>query len=436
VTSAIQTNLHKAVFNASFWTILSHAWNQGIRFIGNLLLTRLLIPEDFGLMQLVFVFIQGITMFSDLGISPNLIQHPDGENPLFLRTTWTVQLIRGIFIEIMLIFMAYPLALLYKAPALAWLLPLAGLLAIIDGATSTNLIMNYRKMEMKKIAFLDMTAQTIGMVVMLAVAWHWRSVWALLISSFVSGSIRTVLSHVIFPGPSMALAWVPKYIHEIIKFGKWIFIGSMAGFVFSRLDRVILGLYISISDLGLYGIAFAISIVTVDLILTLSDKVLIPLYSHVRKHDSPKLEKQVFKVRAAFMAFSLPPLLCMILWGQKLIDFLYPESYRGAGWMLQILAAACCFKCITATIVPILYAAGNSFRPMIVTLCAALILILSIVVEGHFFGTKGVIWAIATAELLNYPILICAIYRYGTWLPWLDMTGFTIVLTTIFFGIQ
>lgn len=424
---SIEVDLPQASLRASFWTILSHAANQGIRFLGNLLLTRLLFPEDFGLMQLTFVFIQGISMFSDLGILPNLIQHPKGNDPRFLRTAWTIQLSRGVFIECAIILFAYPLAVLYKAPQLAWLIPLAGINAIIDGSVSTNLIMNYRKMEMRKIAILDITAQIVGMIAMLMCAWYWRSVWTLLISSFVSGMIKTTASQFIFSGPKMKFAWSQEYVRDIVKFGKWVFVGSMAGFLLSRFDRVILGFYLSLTELGIYGIAFAIANVFVDVMLTLNEKVLIPFYTHAKTKLPHEMIRHVLKIRTLLLLFSLPILLIIMVYSQQIIDLLYPKAYIGAGWMLKILAVGSCYKCISLTIGPIFYASGDSFRPMIVTLISAAILVLAIMIQGHYFGTAGVIWAIPVAELLSYPIIVIASYRYGTWLPWLDLSAFFIV---------
>ena len=306
-------NIKSLFLLASSWTVLGHGWTQGLRFIGNIILTRLLIPEDFGMMQLVFVFIQGVAMFSDLGININIIQHAKGEDTNFLKTAWTIQIFRGILISLILGSLAYPLAMLYHAPQLVWLIPLAGLNAVIDGLASTNLITFNRKLDLKKLILLDMGCQLAGMIVMIACAYHWRSVWTLLMYSFVSGTLKTALSHCLFSGPRMGLSWHKEYFHEIIHFGKWIFISSMGGFIFSRMDRIILGLFISLSALGLYGIAYAIAMAIIDLMQTLVDKVLIPLYSHLWKNDFPTMRDQIFKVRAALMCLSLPPLFCMIL---------------------------------------------------------------------------------------------------------------------------
>jgi O-antigen/teichoic acid export membrane protein len=69
-----------------------------IRFGSNLIITRLLLPEHFGLMALVTTFLVGLALFSDTGVGPNIIQNPKGEEPIFFNTAWTVQAIRGVLL--------------------------------------------------------------------------------------------------------------------------------------------------------------------------------------------------------------------------------------------------------------------------------------------------------------------------------------------------
>ena len=76
-------------------TFLSIGGSNGLRLVSNLILTRLLFPEAFGLMALVQVFIAGLNMFSDAGIRTAIIRHTRGDDPDFLNTAWTIQIIRG-----------------------------------------------------------------------------------------------------------------------------------------------------------------------------------------------------------------------------------------------------------------------------------------------------------------------------------------------------
>ena len=79
----------------SLWALLGYGGSQILRLAGNLVLWRLLYAEAFGLMAIVNVFMQGLAMFSDVGIGPSIIQNERGDDPDYLDTAWTIQALRG-----------------------------------------------------------------------------------------------------------------------------------------------------------------------------------------------------------------------------------------------------------------------------------------------------------------------------------------------------
>ena len=79
----------------------------------NLVLTRILFPEAFGLMTLVFVFIGALQLLSDVGVQPSIIRSARGDAPEFLQTAWTVMVVRGVWITGLAFVLAWPYARLY-----------------------------------------------------------------------------------------------------------------------------------------------------------------------------------------------------------------------------------------------------------------------------------------------------------------------------------
>jgi O-antigen/teichoic acid export membrane protein len=428
------SSLQEMTIKASSWTILGYGLGQIVRFIGHLIVARILIPADFGLMQLVYVFIQGLHMFSDLGLGPNVIQHHKGEESDFLTTAWTVQILRGVILWLMTFVIAYPVAYIYEAPQLAWLLPVAGLGIFIDSFASINLIVMNRKMEMKKLAWIETLVQCVGVIAMVVCALKWHSVWALVIASLTTALLKTILSYYVVPGVKMHLNWHKEYAWEIIHFGKWIFLGSIIGFFVTKLDRLILGLYLSKTDLGLYGIAAGIVLLILEVANMLTSKVLLPIYAHLKNQSSENFEKKIGHVRMLTMLLVLPPLFILAIWGQQIVNLLYTPIYAQAGWIIQILAIGGCFKVITLTLMPLLIAVGDSFRMMCVQATQSVILIILLVIGGYYFGIFGLIVASAFSDVFNYPILIIAIKKYNIWEPKLDFTAAIISIAVIAMG--
>ena len=123
-----------------------------IRLASSLILTRLLFPEVYGVMSLVWMLMYGLAMFSDVGLGPAIIRDRRGDDPDFLNTAWTVQAIRGAVLWLCSCLAAGPMALLYGQPELAQLIPAAGLTALIAGFNSTALYTCRRRMDSRRIA--------------------------------------------------------------------------------------------------------------------------------------------------------------------------------------------------------------------------------------------------------------------------------------------
>ncbi|HJV94926.1 MAG TPA: oligosaccharide flippase family protein, partial [Albitalea sp.] len=144
------TTLRQRVIHAGSWAVGGHVLGQAIRLGGNLILTRLLVPEAFGLMAIVYVLMIGFALFSDLGIGANIVQNPRGEDPSFLNTAWTVQIVRGIVIWVLSLLSAVALPVaasfgwvkagtVYGDPLLPWVIAAFSFTAVIGGFDSTNI---------------------------------------------------------------------------------------------------------------------------------------------------------------------------------------------------------------------------------------------------------------------------------------------------------
>jgi len=110
--------LESKAMRATFWTVMDYGCSMALRVVNSLVLTRLLMPESFGLMALVTTLVVGISLISDLGLGPSVIQSPRGDEPALLNTVWTLQVLRGIGIFAVSLMLAWPMPLIYHEPRL------------------------------------------------------------------------------------------------------------------------------------------------------------------------------------------------------------------------------------------------------------------------------------------------------------------------------
>jgi O-antigen/teichoic acid export membrane protein len=339
---------------------------------------------------------------------------------------WTVQALRGLAIFAFSLALAWPLARFYDEPQMVYYVPVACFTAVLGGFNSTSLFLLNKRLHIGAVTLIDLISQIVGTITMIAVAYMWPSVWALLVGSVLSASATLVASHLVMPSLPMRIEWHRGISRELFHFGKWIFLATVLTFIVGRADRLILGKVISKSELGVYSIAVLLNGAVCDALQRLSSKVLFPVYSQLAASGAQRLRRQMLRIRLFLTVGILPPYYVLTLWGAQIVALLYKEPYHDAGWMLQVLAAGSSFSIVNTTISPILLSVGNSFRHMLLLAYQSAVLLIAMFIGGYYFGIKGFVVAISLSHITTYPVLVLAVRKYGAWLPALDFAAFAV----------
>ena len=110
--------LEKKALSGLIWAALEYGFGMGLRVVSSSILTRLLLPAYFGELMLVTTVIIGLNLLSDIGLAPSVIQSKRGDDPVFLNTAWTVQVLRGVALWIIALALSWPVAVFYRDPNL------------------------------------------------------------------------------------------------------------------------------------------------------------------------------------------------------------------------------------------------------------------------------------------------------------------------------
>lgn len=353
------SSVKQLALRGAVWTIIGFGTSQILRFGSNLILSRLLFPEFFGLMALVNVFVMGLHLFSDIGIGPSIIQNKRGDDPDFLNTAWTIQIIRGFVLWMGSILIAIPIAYIYKEPKLMWLIPAVGLGTVINGFHSTALFTLNRQIAVSKLAIFELSVQFISLVVMVVLAFLTKSIWALVAGSLVSEVLQLVWSHRLIPGQPNRPAWDKEAVKNIISFGKWIFFSTALTFLASQADRLILGTLINATKLGIYGIAYTLADMPRSVVLALSGKVIFPAFSKMANIPREAFRAKILKNRRLLLLALAVGLTFLVSFGDMVVNTLYDERYKDAAWILPILALGIWHTTLYSTMSPALLALGK-----------------------------------------------------------------------------
>lgn len=327
---------HRAV-RGSVWTIGGYGASQVLRLGSNLILTRLLFPEAFGLMALVNVFMQGLAMFSDVGIGPTIIQNAKGEERVFRDTAWTIQVGRGFCLWAVAAMLAWPAALFFNEPRLTSLIPVAAASAAIAGFNSTKIFLANRRVVLGRLTSVELGSQILGLTILVVLAFLMRSVWALVLGGLATVACKAVLSHVVLPGRLDRLRWHAESAHELFSFGKWVFFASILGFLSLQGDRVVFGKYMSTAELGLFSIAVLISDVPKQIVNQLSQRVVFGFMAHIHRERPNDVRRTFYRSRTG-LDMMLVVIGVLAVTGPQVVTLVFDPRYAAAGWMLQLAA--------------------------------------------------------------------------------------------------
>jgi O-antigen/teichoic acid export membrane protein len=411
MSSTSASSIKKLAIRGAIWTIAGYGAGQILRFGSNLILTRLLFPDLFGLMSLVYVFITGLHLFSDIGISTSVIQNKRGDDPEFLNTAWTLQVIRGMGLWICCLIIALPVSQIYNEPRLAWLIPLVGANTVIAGFNSTSLFTLNRHLSVKNLAIYEFLGQLISIVVMLIWAWFNPTIWALVVGGVVSALFQLAWSHRLNSGVPNRFAWDKGAITELVSFGKWIFLSTALTFLATQADRLILGKLFTFELLGVYGVAFTLSDIPRQLMLAVSGKVIFPSYSRLADLPRSEFRAKILRNRGPILIVLALGLAVLVSFGDLIVSVLYDSRYGAAAWMLTLLALGTWPIMLTQTIDSVLFAIGKPRYIAIGCFLSFLCFAIGIPVGFHLLGPVGAVLGVTVSNIPPWAVVAYALWR-------------------------
>jgi len=404
------------------WVIFGHLTSQVLRLGSNLILTRLLVPEMFGVMAIVTVIMAGLAMFSDVGLLQNIVQSKRGEEPDYLNTAWTIQIIRGFFIFFIALVSAVGLyyagqfgylseETVYGNTQLPFILAIVSISSVISAFNSIHILLLNRKLMLGKSVTIELLSQIAGLLFMLTWAWYQRDIWALVFGGLVATLTKALLSHSLRLGERCRFCWDKRAVHEIFHFGKWIFLTSIFGFLLNQGDKLLLGSLISSKDLGIYIVAFFLANAVKDIIMKLSSSVFFPVFSEIIRNNPEKIQLTYYSIKGKIDTVVVFVAGVLFYSGHHLVIFLYDDRYVEAGWMLEVLSLSLCSVGFMLA-GQIFIAYGKSKLTSIMAISQVLGLYIFVPTLYLIYGIHGAVWAIALNPMIRILVSIFLMKKY------------------------
>lgn len=392
-------------FRGGSWTMAGYSAGQLFRLASTVTLARLIAPQAFGLVALVNVFLSGLEMLSDLGIGMDVVQHPRGDEPAFINTAFLIQAGRGTIIWVIAAALAYPFAYFYHQPAVLALAIVGSFSVLVRGLASGSIWSLTRHVKVRELTLVNAGTDLFGFIVSVCWAVISPTAWALVVGRVAASVAYLVVSHWIAEYP-VSLKWDSAAAKDIFAFGAGIFFSTATYFLSGEAERLVIGKFITLVELGCFSLALSISSAAAKGLQQVIAQVFFPMISDSLREHRDNAMKHFRKARFLVLALSSCLVVGFVLGSKLLVHLLLGAKYASAGWMLQLLGVRGALELFTSLTVSMLFALGTSRYAAIGNLSKLIFLAVGLTVAFGRFGFPQALWVLTLAPLAHYVVIL------------------------------
>jgi O-antigen/teichoic acid export membrane protein len=397
-------DLKKKVIRGGFWVFSLRILDRAFQFIRTIILARLLAPEDFGLMGIALLAMSALESFSQTGVLQALIQKNENvEN--YLDTAWTIQVIRGTAIALILFFGAPLVGTFFGEPNAIPLTRALALSELFKGLTHIGVVYFQKDLEFKKQFAYQISGTITDLLISIPVALLLRNPWALIIGSVAGNFIRLIFSFIVSSRP-LSFKLNKKYSKHLYNFGKYIFLQSIILFLLTQGDDAFVGKYLGTAALGIYQLAYLISNITATEFTHVISSITFPAYSKIQ-HKPNSLIKAL-KMTLGFTALiTFPVAGGIFILAPEFTQLFLGNQWLGAVSIIQILSLEGLLRSLAASFGSIYQATANLKAAVAVSSTQLLFFVLIIAPFSFYWGLEGT--AVAATVMLIIGFIFASI---------------------------
>ena len=377
--------LKQEVAAALRWTSVAKFGGQIVNWAITLVVIRLLLPADYGLMAMINIVIGFLAMIAEMGFGASIVQSAILE-PYRLRQMFGAALLANGAIFAGLAAGAPSIALFYHEPRLVSLIQVAALGFLINAFCVVPDSLLRRSLNFKRVSQIEIGSGVIGNLSTLAMAWEGWGVWALVLSGLVSGTVRLVALHAVsreFVAPTFTFAGTRR----MMSFSSSLTVTRMLWYWSSQADILIAGKLLGTAPLGIYSVAVHLGSLPMQRVSSIVNNVAFSAFAKIQ-NDRVAIAANVRLAIRLIALFAFPT-----LWGLAVVA---PEVVRialGRNWLastlpLQIVALTIPLRMIGTIVSTTIMSIGRVHIAMVTTLAAAILTPPMFLIGAHY-GVVG-----------------------------------------------
>jgi lipopolysaccharide exporter len=326
-----------------------------IGFCSTLLLARMLLPEDFGLVAIANTVILILASVTEISLTSALVQHKDPTDDHY-DTAFTLGAIRAFILAAIAALLSWPIAEAYGDHRLVALILAFAAASALGGFNNPKLAQFTRALIFHQEFILGISAKLLGFIGAAIIAIIWHSYWALLVGSLVSQISNLIVSYVLVRyRPRLSLGKA----REILSFSVWLTLSQIVITLNYRFDTLFLGMFVGKTSLGHYSFGDNLANMVTREATSPVANTLFPAFARLTD-DIDRMRSAYFKSQGALFAISFPIGVGFAMIAEPLILLTVGEKWREAVFVIQVIAATTGWSAISATYLPLAMALGQT----------------------------------------------------------------------------
>lgn len=393
-----EENLKNKTILGMIWSAVQRFGTMALSFVSNLVLARLLSPEDFGAIGMLAIFIALSTNFIDGGFGAALIQKSNPTQRDYSTIFyWNISL--AIILYVVIWFCSPLIASFYEIEVLKNLLRLQALILIVNALGVVQRTRLRKRLEFKKIAVVDMIASFISVTIAILSAYNGLGVWSLVIYQLVLSSCQTV-------GLWITHKWLPSMVFDVqsfkslFKFGGFLLISDLLNTLCDNIQGLIIGKRFSPAVMGYYSQAKKLEEMPTISLSNIVSQVIFPIFSQL-KDDIITLRSAHIKCIHVTNFFNIPLMFLLMEIAQPLVVVLFTDKWLESVPYFRILCVSGMAYCLQSVNYQLYVALGHSksmFKWNLVKRSVGIMLILL----GAIVGVRGILWGMVIGFWFTY----------------------------------
>ena len=414
----------KAV-NGVFWTFTQRFMSIFIQFISNIILARLLTPDDYGCIGMLTIFMLLSATIIDGGFSSALIQkkRPTQEDYSMIFF-WNVGL--SIVIYLILFYTAPFIARFYHTELLCQVLRVQGVVLIINALQTIQVNQLNKQFRFKKISIVTLFSSFVSLSVTIVMAYSGYGVWSLVAQNLLMAFIPTLIYWCTNKWMPM-LTFSVNSFKELFNFGFFMFLTSLTSTFANNIQGLLIGHFYNASQMGYYSKAHRTEMLASTSISQVVSQVSYPLYAELQDNQQ-KLIDTIKKLTLSVSYLTFPMMLLLILLAKPVFIILYSEKWLSAVPFFQILCIAGLAICLQSVNSQSIAAIGKSKAMFIWSFIKQTIGIIFMVVGWYIYGINGLLIGMVMKSWIIYIINASLVSKYIGYKLWKQLMDILPVL--------